>query len=281
MNFSNVNEWTIPEGSVSKVTDSLGRVIWEKQQPTPVSNDYFYVEDASGSSNTVYFKQYNHTTSTDAPYIQVYKSSDQENWSYVGQTGRNGISTTIPANGTLYFKAVTDGWADAYYAGNYFNYIQISRNCNVGGNIMSLLYGDNFSGTTLTAQNKYAFYGLFNQYTATGSYNTTIIEADKLVLPSNVVSHCYQDMFSHCSVLTKAPALPATTLAGSCYYGMFYRCTNLNSIITYADDISANYCTTSWLQNVSPTGTFHNLGSAVYLTDSASGIPTGWTEHTS
>lgn len=30
MNFSNIKDWNIPEGEVVRVTDSLGRVIWEK-----------------------------------------------------------------------------------------------------------------------------------------------------------------------------------------------------------------------------------------------------------
>ena len=37
----------------------------------------------------------------------------------------------------------------------------------------------------------------------------------------------FYQMFLHCTGLTKAPALPATTLADSCYYGMFIGCTGL------------------------------------------------------
>ena len=38
---------------------------------------------------------------------------------------------------------------------------------------------------------------------------------------------CYQGMFSDCTSLTRAPELPATTLANSCYNYMFSGCTNL------------------------------------------------------
>ena len=38
---------------------------------------------------------------------------------------------------------------------------------------------------------------------------------------------CYSFMFSGCTSLTKAPALPATTLAIGCYFGMFQGCTAL------------------------------------------------------
>ena len=46
---------------------------------------------------------------------------------------------------------------------------------------------------------------------------------------------CYDSMFSGCSSLTSAPALPATTLAYGCYYYMFGNCTSL----TQAPDLPA------------------------------------------
>ena len=36
-------------------------------------------------------------------------------------------------------------------------------------------------------------------------------------------------MFSGCTGLTAAPALPATTLANNCYYSMFSGCTGISS----------------------------------------------------
>ena len=43
----------------------------------------------------------------------------------------------------------------------------------------------------------------------------------------SMADYCYHYMFYDCKGLTKAPALPATTLATSCYYYMFYGCTSL------------------------------------------------------
>lgn len=60
---------------------------------------------------------------------------------------------------------------------------------------------------------------------------------------------------------------------------MFYACTSLNEVTTYADDISAYNCTYNWLGNVAATGTFYNLGSATYTPNLGSGIPSGWTEY--
>ena len=42
-----------------------------------------------------------------------------------------------------------------------------------------------------------------------------------------MANYCYEDMFSGCTALTQAPALPATTLTTYCYSGMFYGCTAL------------------------------------------------------
>lgn len=87
-------------------------------------------------------------------------------------------------------------------------------------------------------------------------------------------------MFWGCTSLVEAPALPAPILAEACYQFMFESCTNLNKMRVYASDISAMECTDFWLSNVSATGDFYNLGSAIY-TSGGSGIPTGWFEHTS
>jgi hypothetical protein len=61
---------------------------------------------------------------------------------------------------------------------------------------------------------------------------------------------------------------------------MFYGCTQLNNVTTYADNISATNCLNNWLSGVSATGDFYNLGSANPPSGS-SGIPSGWTVHTS
>ena len=101
------------------------------------------------------------------------------------------------------------------------------------------------------------------------------------VLPATSVTfYCYTAMFAGCTSLTTAPTLPATTLATECYAYMFANCTILNKVTTYATNISANRCTENWLNNTAATGDFYNLGGATYPTG-ASGIPEGWTEHTS
>jgi len=135
-------------------------------------------------------------------------------------------------------------------------------------------------------------------------YGCTSLTTAPSLPATTLVSHCYDSMFYNCSNLTSAPSLPATTLTISCYISMFrgctslittpelpattlanycYRnmfrgCTSLNKVTTYANDISATNCLADWLDNVAPTGTFNNYGTATYTIDSPSGIPVGWTE---
>lgn len=62
-------------------------------------------------------------------------------------------------------------------------------------------------------------------------------------------------LFYNCSVLTSAPELPATTLAESCYAGMFSGCVKLSSVTMLApsDQItSASDCCKDWLKDAGP-----------------------------
>ena len=118
---------------------------------------------------------------------------------------------------------------------------------------------------------------------ATSSYNSMFYYCKSLTtapeLPATTLAlGCYMSMFKNCYALTSAPALPATKLASRCYVSIFENCSKLNSLIVYANDNSASMCTMGWLSGVASEGTFHNLGTATYDTDSPSGIPSGWTE---
>ena len=95
---------------------------------------------------------------------------------------------------------------------------------------------------------------------------------------TKLAGQCYRFMFQGCTKLTTAPVLPATKLVDECYGYMFLDCSSLNNVTSYAKDIgSGTEYTYVWLNNVASTGTFHNLGSAIYPRN-GNGIPTGWTE---
>ena len=95
-----------------------------------------------------------------------------------------------------------------------------NSNAKLYGNIMSLLYADNFANQT-TLYNRCTFRQLFGSSTA-------LTDASNLILPATTLSEkCYEAMFTDCSSLTSIPKLPATTLAPLCYSSMFQNCTSL------------------------------------------------------
>lgn len=146
----------------------------------------------------------------------------------------------------------------------------------VQGNIMSLLFGDNFVNQTDLTGYVSAFIGFF-QFTKTAP-NNRLLSVENLVLPATTLEQaCYSGMFQGCTSLTTAPELPATTLAERCYYQMFRGCSSLNNITCLATDISANNCTTNWVNGVAASGTFTKAASMSSWTTGNNGIPSGWT----
>lgn len=232
MNFSNITDWTITEGTVKQVTDSLGRVIWERDHHN-YSQDYFFIEDASGSNNTITFKKVNHTSEGDAPTFFLYKSTDQTNWSSLGYITTAGFTVTIPANSKVYFRANTTGWSDPDYPDTFLNYMRSTSDYKVGGNIMSLLKGAGFYGSDFTGCNAYCLHNIFSG---------NLIDASNLVLPSTtLIKGCYANMF-YMTKISRVPELPATTLADSCYNSMFFGCKSLTTPPTLPATILSDYC---------------------------------------
>lgn len=131
---------------------------------------------------------------------------------------------------------------------------------NIEGNIMSLLYGDNFKGQSDISNKAYVFFDLFDY-----SY---VVDASNLILPNTVSDHayyytfrqcseltkppklsatvlapyCYDCMFDSCAKLKEIPELPATTLAEGCYVGMFTNCGQLNGYVHLPAETLVNYC---------------------------------------
>lgn len=93
---------------------------------------------------------------------------------------------------------------------------------DVSGNIMSMLYGNDFINQTSLQGKGYAFYSLFDG-------NTYLVNASNLILPALLDGFCYYRMFSNCTSLTTPPSLPATELVAYCYGYMFQSCTSLTT----------------------------------------------------
>ena len=103
----------------------------------------------------------------------------------------------------------------------------------VEGNIMSLLYGDNFVNQTDLTGYEDTFADMFTLSKTFKTYN--LISAENLVLPATTLDgDCYRGMFQGCAALVTPPKiLPATTLTKSrygCYNSMFRNCTSLTTV---------------------------------------------------
>ena len=124
----------------------------------------------------------------------------------------------------------------------------ISKKCNLKGNCMSMLFGDNAANNFSLSGKAWAFDRLF--------YNcTNIVNVDSNFLPATTLAYgCYQDIFNGCTSLIQAPELPATTLADSCYYYMFEGCTSL---------VNAPVLPATTLEHICYYGMFRNCTSLV------------------
>ena len=265
-------------------------------------NDYSmcYLTLAATSSGYI---QFGTTSSTYKKTI--YYSKNGGNWteyqstiaSSTGIKVKSGDIVRIKGNNTTYSNGSIYCYI-GYESGNSITHASF----RVYGNIMSLIYGDDFIDKNTLTEN-YTFNGFFsNMYNESEcdlitSIENLILPATTLTqgcyklmfknckhittlpeLPSTTLAHsCYQSMFQGCTSLTTAPVLPATTLASYCYSYMFNCCTSLNYIKCLATNISATNCTTNWVNGVSATGTFVKDPSMTSWPTGTDGIPSGWT----
>lgn len=105
----------------------------------------------------------------------------------------------------------------------------------VNGNIMSLLYGDNFANQMSLSGKNFVFHSLFKSCTG-------LTNAERLAIPSfTMPTQACQNMFYGCTALTTAPQLIATTLGEHAYIRMFEGCTSLTSAPTTLPATSLTY----------------------------------------
>ena len=149
------------------------------------------------------------------------------------QTSRDGgntwsdytIGTDITLNNgdEVSFRAKADR-TSAQSDTNYFGF-QMTGKIDAWHNVMSMYRTNDFA--TYNTVMTYSFYRLFKDCTSL---------AKAPVLPATTLAQsCYSNMFRGCTSLTKAPALPATEFikpdasieASNCYESMFWGCTSL------------------------------------------------------
>ena len=143
---------------------------------------------------------------------------------------------TLSFKGNLMQNSGKSSWKVEPGIGLGIGTFTISKNCNLKGNIMSLLYGDDFEGQNDLTGKDHVFFNLFDSC-------KTIVDASELILPATILADgCYSSMFNMCTSLVGAPELPATTLANNCYHYMFQGCTNLTTAPELPATTLVDYC---------------------------------------
>ena len=175
-------------------------------------NQYFTIESLEDNNEiTIPYKYLPETESGRLLY-----SSDKSNWTYVAENGET--ICTLNTGEKIYLKG---NIKNRYRLHNRI-LLSSTKQHNISGNIMSLVYSDNFRNNN-TLPDSAVFADLFR-------YNLNLVSAEHLILPATTLTYdCYYEMFSMCRSLIKVPVLPATELAGGCYDGMFYGCISLTT----------------------------------------------------
>ena len=215
-------------------------------------------------------------------------------WTSITATSA-GVPITVAANDEVRLRGTNATYAKD--KSNYSGFEGGTATYDIEGNIMSLVYGDNFVGQTTLTQT-YTFCSMFKL--------SNSVSAENMILPATTLTdYCYRAIFSK-ATLSTAPALPATTLAlgvywyafeecpittapdllaptlvRECYGNMFTGCTSLNYIKCLATSgFSTTNCLQNWVRSVARNGTFVKdvdtpISSSTWKTGE-SGIPTSW-----
>lgn len=199
-----------------------------KLWPTVIdySKEYLTIESLA-DNNTISFNK-NGSAETKI----IYWSSDKTTWNSVSTADSDTTLKTLINNEKIYIKGSNNNYASSSSVYNYFN---SNAEFNISGNIMSLIYGDNFIGQTTLPSSSYIFGCIFR--------NSKVVDVSNLILPATTLaSYCYYRIFNGCTSLTAAPELPATTLVDYCYAYMFEGCSSLTTAPELPATTLANGC---------------------------------------
>ena len=192
-------------------------IVWAEEYMTTVA-----LEDGTISFNIW------DSMGTDMITSISYSTDNGETWNTTDNVDNKSdfLVIDVPVNegDKVLWKGIANqlGMTDA---GSFF-----SSNCefDAKGNVMSLLYGDDFKGKT-TIEEIGAFSHLFHDISE--EKTCSIVNAKDLSLPATTLAtECYAAMFLNCTSLVTVPELPATTLANGCYSDIFNGCRSLVTV---------------------------------------------------
>ena len=272
-------------------------LLWEYKY----SDDYFTIQLLDDGSFS--WKM----NGSGASYTIEYSKNGGE-WTSI-TSDNAGVSLSGVSGDKFRFKGLNDRYTNVNstsYNTNY-SFFDLTVRCNISGNIMSLINGNDFSGTSLTSSNTYAFYALFKPSDTTNG--SKLISAEDLILPEASCNNCFEsmfwgsknmikgpkfiyvtdteqsgnninccyNMFKDCILLEEAPELPSDYIPALGYTDMFNGCTNLRYIKCLATRAASSNIT-DWVNGVQTrSGLFIKATNSINWTTGVNGIPTNWT----
>ena len=311
--FENHNQYTAYTASTEFIKPNVSSCVQDNEVHYSPLHDYSqdYLTTVALEEGTISFNIWKNM-GTDMITSISYSTDNGETWTTTNNTNSKSDNLAINVNVNEGDKVLWKGDAqqmgyydeDDYddYVGSFFS---SNREFDVEGNVMSLLYGDNFKGEdTLEYDGQFAC--LFYDYDEDNECN--VVNARNLSLPATTLANycyysmfrdcqslatapsvlpattlaegCYNDMFHFCRNLTTAPELPATTLTNSCYNNMFQGCASLNYIKAMFTTAPSTTYTNNWVNGIITNGIFVKNSAATWNVRGDNGIPTRWTVET-
>lgn len=211
--------------------------MWPKDIDKNKYQNHFYVENNSNDT-------FNLVLSSSGPIsapnwvVNFEYSSDKVDWTPFGTINDTNLSFTytMQPHERLYLRAdATHGLACEKNTTSNRRTINLNVPDTIGGNIMSLLYGSNFTGN----EKSYSYIAEtqeLDKFHTRGAFttlfygNTYLKDADNLALPIlSCYEHDYGNMFNGCTSLVNAPSIDATSVHSYSFTAMFSNCTSLKN----------------------------------------------------
>lgn len=184
-------------------------------------------------------------------------------YSYDGITWTNFDGTTLSITAGNFVKFKGDNTEFHRNIGTFI----INGKVDASGNVMSIVYADNFIGKIDFPNDEFNLSNLF------GYYCSGLYSAHNLILPAlNLTYQCYCEMFTECTSLISTPELPATTLQEECYSGMFSACTSLTTAPQLPSLKLAPYCYSGMFYNCNSLVSTPELPATMLATSCYSGM---------
>lgn len=193
----------------------------------------------------------------------IVKGASLVSVSYSVDDGASWVTTPVPMNndvinittptiqqgGKVLWKCET---IDNALSVSYYKKAKMSSTglCNIYGNIMSLIHGDDFIGNYEVSSTLHPFRELFMQI--------KVVDAKYLIIPINrAYAYCFFELFYGNTYIVNAPTFIIETVDKESMQEMFRNCSSLNNVTIVSDSVGTQI---SMFQGVTTNGVMYKDG---------------------